>query len=190
MNKKVILLRTAIIIGVFTAICVVFTEAVMYLGIISMRNNVHANDNILEALNHIAILPKDQQNEYLQTVGADFTIHDDLTAPKVEEEAEAFASSFCIKDSDKVLLKCEDLMRQYSAGELYFAYYEIFARFGVIFDEPVLDAYFGAKDWYQPKMTISEFENDDTIVMNDYEVENKNSIMTAFLYLYEGEGAE
>ena len=47
---------------------------------------------------------------------------------------------------------------------------EIYARYGVIFDDEQLDNYFKDKSWYAPKMTLEEFY--DKKELNDIEEEN------------------
>ena len=66
-------------------------------------------------------------------------------------------SSYILPNSNTVKLTREDL-QGLSKEQLRLARNEIFARHGMIFGVADLDAYFGAKSWYQPRYTSSEFE--------------------------------
>ena len=83
-----------------------------------------------------------------------------------QEDTEA---EYIFADSDKKLLTKKQL-RECTKKELRLARNEIYARYGVIFDDEQLDNYFKDKSWYAPKMTLEEFYEKKEL--NDIEEEN------------------
>lgn len=90
----------------------------------------------------------------------------EVQEPEIEKPAE---SEYIFANSDKKLLTKKQL-RKYTKKELRLARNEIYARYGVIFDDKELDAYFSSKSWYTPKMSLEKFY--DKLELNDIEEEN------------------
>jgi hypothetical protein len=60
-----------------------------------------------------------------------------------------------------------------SKEELRLARNEIFARYGMIFGVEDLDSYFGAKSWYEPKVSAENFYDQVEMTMT----EEKNLVL-------------
>lgn len=86
-----------------------------------------------------------------------------------EDENQNEDSEYILPNSDTVKLTKADL-QGLSKEELRLARNEIFARYGVIFGAADLNAYFGEKTWYQPTITLDEFNENNE--MNSYEEAN------------------
>jgi len=127
--------------------------------------------------------PKENQEEtsVFELSGETF----EVTIPETEAsiQGEEFASSYIIPDSDSVLLDYDTLIQNYTAGDLWFAYYEIFARYGVIFDDEDLNAFFSAKTWYVPSIYEADLEEYD-MELNEFESQNLTTIESAYDELY------
>lgn len=135
-----------------------------------------------EVIPMIMHFPKDEQEEYLNGMQTDMVVTAAVNG-SMAADAEHYATSYIIEDSDRRLLSVEELTEGYTYGELYYAYYELFARHHVIFGEEVVDGFFRGKRWYTGSVTAEEFrDNDDRF--NDYEVANKEAILQAFQILY------
>ncbi len=74
--------------------------------------------------------------------------------PVVEEPKD---STYILPDSDSRKLKKSDL-QGLNKKQLRLARNELFARHGVVFDVADLDNYFATKSWYEPKITLEDFE--------------------------------
>lgn len=100
------------------------------------------------------------------------TSNDDVAG---EDESETVSDAeYLLPDSASRKLTRADL-QGLSKEELRLARNEIFARHGVIFDVPDLDAYFGEKSWYQPTISLDEFKENGN--MNEYEYANLSLIV-------------
>lgn len=76
---------------------------------------------------------------------------------QAEEQENTSDSSYILPNSNTAKLTRTDLSG-FTKEQLRLARNEIFARNGMIFGVADLDDYFGAKSWYEPKYTSSEFE--------------------------------
>lgn len=139
-------------------------------------------DPVKEVIPEILHFPKDTQEEYLLGMQPDMVVTAAVDG-SMAADAEYYATSYIIEDSDRRLLTVEELVEGYTYGELYYAYYELFARHHVIFGEEVVDGFFRGKRWYTGSVTAEEFRNNDDR-FNDYEVANKEAILQAFQILY------
>lgn len=88
------------------------------------------------------------------------------TAPTVHPYMEL--SSPILPESSQRYLSADDL-EQLSLVELVLARSEILARYGVIFQDSDLDAYFATQDWYQSTVAEADF---DQAVLSDHENAN------------------
>lgn len=91
--------------------------------------------------------------------------------PVAEESAveKTEKSEYIFANSDKKLLTKKQL-RKYTKKQLRLARNEIYARYGVKFDDKELNAHFSSMSWYEPKITIDEFY--DTLELNYIEEKN------------------
>lgn len=95
--------------------------------------------------------------------------------PEVESELLTTQDEeYIFADSDTRELTREEL-EPFSKAELRLARNEIYARHGMIFGVDDLDEYFGAKSWYQPTVTVTDFNNQ--VEMNLVEEANINLIL-------------
>lgn len=177
-----------ILAGVFAGLMLLSVISIVIFGVISIHMIDNHDIGSEEVSNSIVSVPKSTQTEYMTYTGKQKELIPKITDDILLAEADQFFDSYIIENSDKEILTFEDLW-DYSYGELYFAYYEIFARHHVIFNESVLDSYFGAKTWYTGELTIEEFMDDNSCMLNDYEVYNKELIYEVFCILYD-ENAE
>ena len=176
-----------VIVSIVVLFCIVVTIVIVSAGTITDSGILEREEEAVRVSQVMEQNPKSLQSEELSVSTEDYEVLCDDAATEIVQSAKEFSTSYCIPSSDRVLLDYNTLLRDYSYGQLYFAYYEIYARYGVTFSEEILDAYFGAKEWYHASMSAEEFEKDDSIVMNDYEILNKNMIYRAFCRLYEEE---
>ena len=89
-------------------------------------------------------------------------------------EEDVSDSDYILPDSNTRKLT-EAELQGLTKAQLRLARNEIFARYGVIFGVADLDAYFGEKSWYEPKISLDEFkENND---MNSNEDANLSLIV-------------
>lgn len=91
-----------------------------------------------------------------------------------EDSTETAESEYILPNSDTAKLTRADL-QGLSKEDLRLARNEIFARHGVIFGVADLNAYFGEKSWYQPTITLDEFNEHDEL--NSYEEANLSLIL-------------
>lgn len=152
----------------------------------SYRDRRQQTECAVTALKPVEEMPKELQAEQLIQAKADVLLEPQIMEGSIPEKAVAFSNSYIIPHSNERLIVFDEAVK-YSAGELYFAYYEIFARHHVKFDEPVLNAFFNAKNWYEGTLTPFQFMHDDDLLLNDYEIYNKDSIYEAFVFLYQEE---
>lgn len=131
-------------------------------------------------------MPKELQTEYAEKTKENVLLLPDNMSGTIPEKALIFSDSYVMPHSNERLIVFDEAVK-YTAGELYFAYYEIFARHHVKFDEPVLKAYFSGKNWYEGTITPFQFMQNDNLLFNDYEIYNKDSIYEAFIFLYQEE---
>lgn len=170
-----------VICSILTGIAILCSIAVLGTGWF-LHNKASVSENeVVDVMNQIRFLPKEEQIEYLGYMPEQASVAIEQENSEIWAEAELFRDSYCIENSDSVQLNEETLTTEYSYGELYYAYYEIFARHHVIFDDPVVQSYFSGKSWYQGELSQEDFLEDDAIQMNDYEIYNSNLIYNAFL---------
>ena len=86
-----------------------------------------------------------------------------------DEDSDSEDTGYSYSDSSYL---SESTVKNMSRGELNLAMNEIYARHGLIFTDPELDAYFRSQDWYTPKYTMSELD----MSLNEYEEYNYNLI--------------
>lgn len=84
-----------------------------------------------------------------------------------EETQDSSNSEYILPDSSTRKLTRAELQGM-TKEQLRLARNEIFARHGVIFGVADLDAYFGAKSWYQPSITLEEFNDNSNMNANEY----------------------
>lgn len=89
----------------------------------------------------------------------------------VENEVSEFY--FPMSDSEEI---SEEILAGMSAGNLWVAKNEIYARHGRIFEDPVLNAYFLGCSWYVPEIQPEDF---DETVLNPIERNNIQRMQTA-----------
>lgn len=127
--------------------------------------------------------PKDNQpvvdnqvndSEEEQTVLDDTVEEDDSQSEDSQEEDSqeeesdtADDSEYILPNSNTVRLTRADL-QGLTKEELRLARNEIYARYGVIFGVADLDAYFGAKSWYEPKISLDDFEENSSMNPEEY----------------------
>lgn len=96
-------------------------------------------------------------------------------AEEPEEEApeEEEVSQYFLPTSSTEYLSMSDL-EGFSQDDCRMARNELYARHGRRFDDPNLQAYFDALDWYEGTIEPADF---DESVMNDYEIANRDLIV-------------
>lgn len=96
-------------------------------------------------------------------------------AEEPEEEApeEEEVSQYFLPTSSSEYLTMSDL-EGFSQDDCRMARNELYARHGRRFDDPNLQAYFDALDWYEGTIEPTDF---DESVMNDYEIANRDLIV-------------
>ena len=108
----------------------------------------------LDHYNHEDYLAVEDKN----VSGVAQNTQEEVKEPTTEEAAIAAENDYILPDSDKVLLTDADL-EGLSQGELRIARNEIYARHGRTFDDPQLQAYFDACDWYEGTISPSDFQD-------------------------------
>ncbi len=93
--------------------------------------------------------------------------------PMEEEPAEEEASQYFLPTSSSQYLTMSDL-EGFSQDDCRMARNELYARHGRRFDDPNLQAYFDALDWYEGTTEPADF---DESVMNEYEIANRDLIV-------------
>lgn len=172
-----------IVCSVIAAIVLAGVVVLMLLGRSVRAGKYTSTEDETQAIQEILQYPKEKQQQYL-TGSEDNVLISAIEDGSIAAAAELYAVSYVIEDSASRLLTESELLSQYTYGELYYAYYELFARHHVIFGEEVVDAYFAGKRWYTGNVTAEEFAKSDDR-FNDYEVANKEAILQAFKVLYE-----
>lgn len=96
-------------------------------------------------------------------------------AEEPEEEApeEEEVSQYFLPTSSSEYLTMSDL-EGFSQDDCRMARNELYARHGRRFDDPNLQAYFDALDWYEGTIEPADF---DESVMNEYEIANRDLIV-------------
>lgn len=118
-------------------------------------------------------VPLEWQEEIL-----DCNLSEKVFLPEIPEteqaiEAREISRSYIIEDSNSRYLDYNELY-VYTEEELYYAYFEIWARAGVDMSfDAELESYFSAKEWYYP---IYSFDNILSEILNDYEIANMETI--------------
>ena len=90
-----------------------------------------------------------------------------------ETESVAAEDDYVLPDSDKALLTNADL-DGLTQEELRIARNEIYARHGRTFNDPQLQAYFNACDWYEGTISPSDFQDSS---LSDLERANRALIV-------------
>lgn len=99
------------------------------------------------------------------------------TGEEVEpEQPVVSADQYILPDSATRELTRNDLTGL-SKEQLRLARNEIFARYGVVFGVADLDDYFSKQSWFEPKMTIDEFQTSTDISMSAIEEKNLSIIV-------------
>lgn len=93
--------------------------------------------------------------------------------PAEESEPEEEVSQYFLPTSSSEYLTMSDL-EGFSQDDCRMARNELYARHGRRFDDPNLQAYFDALDWYEGTIAPSDF---DESVMNEYEIANRDLIV-------------
>ncbi len=110
-----------------------------------------------------------------QDVPEDTNIEQSLDEPSNEPvEEQVDESEYILPNSDTVKYTKAEL-EELSSEELRYARNELFARYGVYFGASDLNEYFRSKSWYNPKMSLDEFN--DKIDLNKVELANLNLIL-------------
>ena len=90
-----------------------------------------------------------------------------------EESEEEEVSQYFLPTSNTEYLTMSDL-EGFSQDDCRMARNELYARHGRRFDDPNLQAYFDALDWYEGTTEPADF---DESVMNEYEIANRDLIV-------------
>ena len=98
----------------------------------------------------------------------------DETPEVVPDDTPAANGDYIFPESNTRLLTADEVSSKTKA-ELRLARNEIFARHGAVFGVDDLDEYFGAKSWYTPTISISDFY--DQVEMSMIEEQNINLIL-------------
>lgn len=93
--------------------------------------------------------------------------------PEEEEPEEEEVSQYFLPTSNTEYLTMSDL-EGFSQDDCRMARNELYARHGRRFDDPNLQAYFDALDWYEGTTEPADF---DESVMNEYEIANRDLIV-------------
>ena len=114
----------------------------------------------------------EQQEDETEEVPEEENPEEEMPNEEVLEE-DVSNSEYILPDSNTRKLTEADL-QGLTKEQLRLARNEIFARYGVIFGVADLDAYFGEKSWYEPKISLDEFNENNG--MNSIEYANLNLI--------------
>lgn len=87
--------------------------------------------------------------------------------------SEQAVQQYVLPNSNSEYLTMEDL-EGLTKEECRIARNELFARYGRMFDDEALQAYFNACEWYQGTIAAEEF---DDSVLNEYEIANRDLIV-------------
>ena len=93
---------------------------------------------------------------------------DSLAAEMKSEAAKTEAPDVYLPESSSRYLE-EEEVEGWTRGELEYARYEIFARRGMLFDDPEIAEYFSGKSWYFGFIKESDFPES---MLNEYELAN------------------
>lgn len=93
---------------------------------------------------------------------------DSLAAEMKSEAAKTEAPDAYLPESSSRYLE-EEEVEGWTRGELEYARYEIFARRGMLFDDPEIAEYFSGKSWYFGFIKESDFPES---MLNEYELAN------------------
>lgn len=85
-----------------------------------------------------------------------------------DEPAQVAASEYIFENSDTVALTKEEI-QTHTKEELRLARNEIYARHGVIFGVEDLDNYFNGKSWYTPRISLSDFRDQEEMSLTEEE---------------------
>ena len=168
LDKKQIALIAAIVGGVAVLVLI----AILVLGNGDKKEEPKDNK-----------LPVEQSKDDIQgdDVQEDNTQEDEVQEDETQDEDTQVGkdSTYILPDSNSRRLTRADL-QGLSKEKLRLARNEIFARHGMIFGVPDLDAYFGEKSWYKPtysyddfydKVEMSAIEEANAVLINQVEEE-------------------
>ena len=99
---------------------------------------------------------------------------EDVSQGETVQDEQVSDSEYILPTSNTEKLTRDDL-QGLSKEELRLARNEIYARYGVIFGAADLNAYFGEKSWYEPTITLDEFNESGDL--NSYEAANLSLIV-------------
>ncbi len=106
---------------------------------------------------------------------------DEIAIAKLSFQGEGFVSPLPSRPASEYILEGSDY-RYISEEELYgfdaekcrLARNELYARYGRIFDDEELNAYFSQFSWYYPSISAKDFKES---MLNDYEIYNRDLIV-------------
>ena len=108
-------------------------------------------------------LPTENQDQVTNIVEEEESEEEEVV---IEEETTS-ESEYILPDSNVRTLTRTDL-QGLTKEELRLARNEIYARYGVIFGVADLDAYFAEQSWYEPTITLDEFEDTGSFSADEY----------------------
>lgn len=169
LNPKVI--RVAAIVIVAAAVLALAIILVSSLGKNKDKSDADRNDSQVEQQDNQE--PNDSAAD--QSEEGQEGEEQDIQTPENQDGAQnsvTDASEYILPESNTRLLTEADL-NGLSKEELRLARNEIFARYGMIFGVEDLDSYFGAKSWYEPKVSAENFYDQVEMTMT----EEKNLVL-------------
>lgn len=160
MNKQQVVVTAGIVVG----LAVLSLIAILIIGSIDKQKDNPPKQQITD---------EDVDKEAEEDISMDS--QEDVSEDSSEESKDVPNSEYILPNSDTVKLTKSDL-QGLSKDQLRLARNEIFARYGMIFGNPELDAYFGEKSWYSPRVSYNDFY--DTVEMNEIEEANLALILS------------
>lgn len=153
LDKKQVVLLAAIVGG----LAVLALVAILVLGNGDKKEELKDNKPPVEQ-NEDDIQEDDTQEDNTQDDTQDEVQEDEVQDEQIQDEDTQVEkdSTYILPDSNSRKLTRADL-QGLSKEKLRLARNEIFARHGMIFGVPDLDAYFGEKSWYKPTYSYDDF---------------------------------
>ena len=156
-NKKVL----GVIAGIAVLAVVIFLAITMFAGDGDKKNGEGTNSSKVEEQEKTPVKEEVKQEEDKEEVkqgeieGED-TKKEETSKEESKEEIKTDDSEYIFPESNTRLLSRAEVEAR-TKEELRLARNEIFARHGMIFGVPDLDAYFGEKSWYKPTYSYDDF---------------------------------
>lgn len=151
LDKKQVLL----VAGIIGGLAILTLVAVLILGSKGEKDDVENQQPTVE--NQVDEEEESTELDDSTEESEEGTQEENSQEDSQEDEGEtAGDSEYILPNSDTVRLTKSDL-QGLSKEELRLARNEIFARHGMIFGVPDLDAYFGEKSWYEPTVAYDDF---------------------------------